>query len=632
MVPIQSQAGVPLDTNSTEPTSQLSDSAAEKKRVRAKKPKPLEALDTSPVHLQLMCSIQQPSPILFDVGIKRSKLLTGNRIRRVKCDEQKPACLRCTSTKRVCDGYDGVPHSRKKHGVKYEYLDTDAQGSLAVDGRVKLRVLRPLVADIEGTQQERMFFHRFRRVAETGLALHVSNLGSFWKRLVPQMGHSDPAVRHALIALGSSWQTMKLRARPNNQLLDPKHMLIDSCCTQQLELVTFQQYNKAIYHLRRHVAAPWSPRSVEMTLICCIIFICLETTQGNQAAVAAHIANGLQIIKTLPQELVHYTQAVGDEAVKYDAKTNKHGYNSDRVSRSEWRQLLDFFTQLEFGSLTYGLSKSLADPQPSLSLRIQSCSAPFDDMHPPGGGITSLDEANRIQVHLMLQTYTQILETAPYKGDAVWWSNPVQKRRHQHLLSQVRRVLRLLNEFAAGPHGPGWGDKAESCSIIVDLIHTHGVLIAAECIPHDYTRREVGERFAGAVLAIVELSERFVRLFGHPDGVPDVMLDTGPMISLHVALSVALDPAVRRRGVEVLRFLSDKHETVYVGASLVRLFEKYWDVWEDEDDGASNPFLDEPVGPALSGSDGLLGLEASLEAMTLDRRKGGRRLIKQENE
>ncbi|KAI1487150.1 hypothetical protein F5X96DRAFT_651361 [Biscogniauxia mediterranea] len=580
---------------------------------------PEEASDRSSV------DSTSPRPADLTTEAKRTraskpKVRTGcvtYRIRRVKCDEEKPACVRCTSTGRVCDGYAGAPLPRKKHVTRHEYHQPDA-GS-AVDHRARMRVLRPLIADIEGTAQERMFFHRFRRVAETGLALHVSNLGSFWKRLVPQMGHSDPAVKHALIALGSSWQTMKLQSSPNGQLLDPKYMLLDNYCAEKLELVTFQQYNKAIYHLQRHVASPWSPRSVEITLICCLIFICLETAQGNQDAVVAHIGNGLQIIKTLPQELVYFSQAEGDEAVKYDSTTHAHGYSSSRISRSEWRQLLDIFTNLEFGSLTYGLSKALADPQPSLSLRLRSCSSPFDDVLPLGREITSLTEANRLQVHLMLQMYSRIIETAPYKGDVVWWSNPVQKRLHGHTLSQARRVLRLLHEFMTGPYGPSWENKAETCSILVDLIHTHGVIIAAECIPHNYTRREVGERFASTVLNMVQLSEQVVKLFGHPDNVPDVMLDTGILIALHVVLSIALDPSVRRRGIEVLRFFSDKHETVYRGGALVRLFEKYWDSWQD--DNEANPFLDELVGPALAGSEGLRGLEASLQAMTLDQRK-----------
>lgn len=83
---------------------------------------------------------------------------------------------------------------------------------MACRGNSALRVLRPLAADIEGTEQEREFFHRFRRAAEAGLAMHASSLGSsFWRRLVPQIGHSDPAVRHALIALGAAYESMQLQ-------------------------------------------------------------------------------------------------------------------------------------------------------------------------------------------------------------------------------------------------------------------------------------------------------------------------------------------------------------------------------------------------------------------------------------
>ncbi|KXL49376.1 MAG: hypothetical protein FE78DRAFT_67750 [Acidomyces sp. 'richmondensis'] len=47
-------------------------------------------------------------------GVKRVK--TGCitcRIRRVKCDEKKPACFRCVATGRHCDGYSSLPFSRR---------------------------------------------------------------------------------------------------------------------------------------------------------------------------------------------------------------------------------------------------------------------------------------------------------------------------------------------------------------------------------------------------------------------------------------------------------------------------------------------------------------------------------------
>jgi hypothetical protein len=44
------------------------------------------------------------------------------RIRRVKCDETKPECERCTSTGRKCDGYLTQPH-KKTDLVSKPHLD-----------------------------------------------------------------------------------------------------------------------------------------------------------------------------------------------------------------------------------------------------------------------------------------------------------------------------------------------------------------------------------------------------------------------------------------------------------------------------------------------------------------------------
>ncbi|KAI1779570.1 hypothetical protein F4818DRAFT_145091 [Hypoxylon cercidicola] len=317
------------------------------------------------------------------------------KIRRVKCDETKPACTRCTSTGRKCDGYDGqAPPRRKKqptepavpnavtsmttepHLAKRHELARHSFAA-ACRGNSSLRVLRPLAADIEGTEQERQFFHQFRRYAEAGLAMHASSLGpGFWQRLVPQLGYSDPAVRHALIALGASYQSAQLQQEQEQQekeqnnaqaagsarsaksssrgsspdenqqhgqqyLTVPTPHPEDSKyhCIDQLELFTIQQYNLSIYHLQKHVEPGSPPESVEITLVCCLIFVCVETSRGNEAGALSHVANGLQIIKTMSPELMPGS----------DGSRNSHTATSAtvRMSQSDWRQLLDFFLALE---------------------------------------------------------------------------------------------------------------------------------------------------------------------------------------------------------------------------------------------------------------------------------------------
>ncbi|KAI1805901.1 hypothetical protein F4811DRAFT_569698 [Daldinia bambusicola] len=386
----------------------------------------------------------------------KPKVRTGciTWIRRVKCDETKPACTRCTSTGRKCDGYDGAPPPRPKKpsaaaaasssspsppssssvSADQQLLSATAPfymlaafgsgggGSGGADGYLTrrhdlarnsfaaacrgnsaLQVLRPLAADIQGTEEERAYFHRFRRAAEAGLALHASSLGAaFWRRLVPQVGHSDAAVRHALIALGAAYESMQWRqgqqslGQQQEQRQNHNSQTTTTTTTMrlkqrvprtspslrggspsaeqsyistpppednyqsgdQLELFMIQQYNLSIYHLQRHVQPGSPPESVETTLICCLIFVCIETSRGNEAAALAHVANGLQIIRALPpdSELMYFSSSYGGghNGSSGGSSSNQEYIGSGvasgfppRISRSDWRQLLDFFLALE---------------------------------------------------------------------------------------------------------------------------------------------------------------------------------------------------------------------------------------------------------------------------------------------
>ncbi|OTB03779.1 hypothetical protein M426DRAFT_173071 [Hypoxylon sp. CI-4A] len=342
------------------------------------------------------------------------------KIRRVKCDETKPSCTRCLTTGRKCDGYEGTLPPRQKRKTPtpttspnlsaYPVPSTFSSSSSTHGGgnsSSTQRTLRPLAADIEGTEQERLFFHRFRQAAEAGLATHASGLEpSFWRRLVPQVGNSsDAAVRHALIALGAAHESMELRQRQQQQQQQQqkqhedkereekrkhKHKAQvgettefensrqqytmstedDSSTAQQvdqLELFMIQQYNLSIYHLQPHIQ-PGAPRaSVETTLVCCLVFVCIETSRGDEGAALAHVANGLQIIRALSPDQPEYggSSSSGSwEAEDSNPGSCSGGSSSSsggatlRISRSDWRQLRDFFLALEPTAATYGFSSS----------------------------------------------------------------------------------------------------------------------------------------------------------------------------------------------------------------------------------------------------------------------------------
>ena len=89
------------------------------------------------------------------------------RIRRVKCDETKPLCVRCTKTGRQCDGYSSTPISRREL-IARQFPDPNL------------------------TAFERKCFELFRlRTAKAD-----------WD-VVLQLSHIEPSIRHGVLALGS---------------------------------------------------------------------------------------------------------------------------------------------------------------------------------------------------------------------------------------------------------------------------------------------------------------------------------------------------------------------------------------------------------------------------------------------
>lgn len=129
------------------------------------------------------------------------------RIRRVKCDEQKPACLRCTSTGRTCDGYGGPVPPRKKDPPAFARQKQAQASSKHEEGAhgSSFRGLRTLAADTDipetETEPEPDGFHDVRIAPTANLPFHASDndpaVSSFWQQdLVPQQFGSTHQAYH----------------------------------------------------------------------------------------------------------------------------------------------------------------------------------------------------------------------------------------------------------------------------------------------------------------------------------------------------------------------------------------------------------------------------------------------------
>ncbi|KAK5652686.1 hypothetical protein OQA88_10280 [Cercophora sp. LCS_1] len=218
----------------------------------------------------------------------RRKTKTGCRtckIRRVKCDEGKPACQRCVSTGRVCDGYGIWGGGGNAYGSDERSFHRAHQVP---------QPTRPLAVMPSLNKQESQAFDFFR----TRTALKIPGVfgSDFWERLVVQLSVTEPAILHATIALAAahkrgivSGQIRRPFPATNNpeMVMDPN------------ERLALQHYNKAIRHLCQHLQKR-DQQSLRITLASCVVFTCIELLKGDIEASQVHFQNGLRLLRELP--------------------------------------------------------------------------------------------------------------------------------------------------------------------------------------------------------------------------------------------------------------------------------------------------------------------------------------------
>ncbi|KAF7552533.1 hypothetical protein G7Z17_g4253 [Cylindrodendrum hubeiense] len=127
----------------------------------------------------------------------------GPAIRRVKCDEAKPSCQRCLTSKRQCDGY--LPGDST---VTRRQL-ADAVRQLGIIGPVSKGLTQyPGPRSTSSSPDNLSLFDVFRKLTAPSTASFLPS--NFWTGELLQLAHAEPAVWHATLALGALHQKHEL--------------------------------------------------------------------------------------------------------------------------------------------------------------------------------------------------------------------------------------------------------------------------------------------------------------------------------------------------------------------------------------------------------------------------------------
>ncbi|KAI0012617.1 hypothetical protein F4779DRAFT_15707 [Xylariaceae sp. FL0662B] len=214
---------------------------------------------------------------------RRTKVKTGCltcKVRKVKCDEGRPACHRCISTGRVCDGY-GI-----WGGGGNDYGHRSNPGSERGSSSIKNYEVSPSIISAT-SDEDRRCLEWF--TCRTVLKLPGAFDSSFWDTLVFRASSEESAVMHAVLALSSAHR------RDSLSITSP---IMDKKISDEYERYILRHYSKAIAHLQWHFTTR-TKDSIRVALVTCLVFVAMEYLRGRHTIANTHLQSGLKLLEEL---------------------------------------------------------------------------------------------------------------------------------------------------------------------------------------------------------------------------------------------------------------------------------------------------------------------------------------------
>ncbi|KAG6002378.1 hypothetical protein E4U21_003138 [Claviceps maximensis] len=295
------------------------------------------------------------------------------KLRRIKCDETRPACTQCVRSKRICIGYPppargtmSTADVRIAPKPSQAAVGSNAAASvLASDGIIKSTVLPPRRAKRRGQEvclsqrqptvsvattptlyqpsnllalqpSEGLYFDLFRVQTASELSGYFDS--SFWAQRVLQECHAETAIRHAVVALGALYKTLEDTFYVSTMAPQKRDMHVGSLITHWQ--VAVKQYSEACNAVM--LIDGQSLRAYRTRLMATILLTCFDSFIGDHKQAIVQIQSGLGLLEQLRSQYPNHQIPRPD------------GYVEDEV--------LNIFTRLAIQAKSYDMAFHFPQP------------------------------------------------------------------------------------------------------------------------------------------------------------------------------------------------------------------------------------------------------------------------------
>jgi Fungal Zn(2)-Cys(6) binuclear cluster domain len=220
-----------------------------------------------------------------------SKANKDYRIRRVKCDEQRPECARCTKFGTNCDGYPshqkGTPEVRNPPLKIRPWLGPKSR-SLNPPSRAPPHQPRPSL--IASNETEERYLQAFRK----DVIPELSGIwdSSFWDSIVLTACH-EPFIRDGVLAIAAINLSIKEDRRKLLTLGDGAGKSKASAKHYQFAL---ERFGRAVRTMRSTLTN--DEQHLRKALIGCLLVFCFEGFQGYPKQALVHVISGYHLLQS----------------------------------------------------------------------------------------------------------------------------------------------------------------------------------------------------------------------------------------------------------------------------------------------------------------------------------------------
>ncbi|TKA27600.1 hypothetical protein B0A50_04432 [Salinomyces thailandicus] len=198
-------------------------------------------------------------------------------------DANVELCERCTNVLHQ-------PRRRQAEGVTTQKV-VRRQSNAIIDTALGVRTA-PVELPWSDEKREQHALEFFIRHSAPQLAGYFDS--PFWQRMVMQAARNEPAVKHAVVAIGAL------------------HEKILSGALDHLNEFALEQCNKSI----RHLIKPAEADNLRLMLTACVLFTCFEALQGNCEQAIIHATQGYNLLQQYATDPENKRWDVGAFAVE----------------------------------------------------------------------------------------------------------------------------------------------------------------------------------------------------------------------------------------------------------------------------------------------------------------------------